>query len=278
MVNSDEQGKKVSCWLRGGWVLSMLAVVGSMTILVGFCWGAWASYGMWGYLFVRPGVDSRVVSARRVVSITQVATTPAGGWKLKFGRLPQPGRWSFLEERPLENLRRDGQADRYYCLEQRALVKFDPKLAATSAGTMQEARVGEVYALVEKTGLLEAGEPGYVDAKQLHGLVYELEGAGGEALMLVAARGGEVSDDHYPYYEVLFEGDGQGGWRLASTRRFYFDVAGMEGAEFPVLGVMFSGMGLWVTIPLALVIWLVMMMRERRKLFRGMEVCMSKPA
>jgi hypothetical protein len=143
---------------------------------------------------------------------------------------------------------------------------------------MQEARVGEVYALVEKTGLLEAGEPGYVDAKQLHGLVYELEGAGGEALMLVAARGGEVSDDHYPYYEVLFEGDGQGGWRLASTRRFYFDVAGMEGAEFPVLGVMFSGMGLWVTIPLALVIWLVMMMRERRKLFRGMEVCMSKPA
>jgi hypothetical protein len=64
-------------------------------------------------------------------------------------------------------------------------------------------------------------------------------------------RGGEVSNDHHPYYEFLFTTDSPGAApKLLSSQRFYYDVAGMEGVEWPVLLPVFALYGLIPTIPL----------------------------
>jgi hypothetical protein len=60
-----------------------------------------------------------------------------------------------------------------------------------------------------------------------------------------------VSNDHHPYYEFLFTTDSPGAPpKLLSSQRFYYDVAGMEGVEWPVLLPVFALYSLIPTIPL----------------------------
>ena len=91
-----------------------------------------------------------------------------------------------------------------------------------------------LYQVLDETGRLEAGEAGYPDAKELSGIVVEALGRDGRPQLFVGVRGGEVSNDHHPYYEFLFAIDSPGGHpKLLSSQRFYYDVAGIEGVEWP---------------------------------------------
>src|SRR5262249_60800422 len=93
-----------------------------------------------------------------------------------------------------------------------------------------------LYQILEATGRLEGGEPGYSDAKRLGGIAVEALGADGRPLLFVGVQGGEVSNDHHPYYEFLFTTDSPGApSKLLSFQRFYYDVAGIEGLHWPVL-------------------------------------------
>ena len=92
-----------------------------------------------------------------------------------------------------------------------------------------------LYRLLDDTGLLEDGEPGYTEAKQLRGVVVEALGRDGCPLLFIGVQGGEVANDHHPYYEFAFAIDSPDGHpRLLSAQRFYYDVAGIEGWEWPV--------------------------------------------
>ena len=120
---------------------------------------------------------------------------------------------------------------------------------------MSADRLARLYSVLARTGRLEAGEPGYDRAKDLRGVVIEAEGAGGEPLVFVGVQGGEVSNDHYPYYRFLFSGPGpRRRQSLLSAQRFYFDVAGIEGMEWPVFLVGFSALGMVVSVPATLVL------------------------
>jgi hypothetical protein len=116
-----------------------------------------------------------------------------------------------------------------------------------------------LYSLLEKSDLLEEGRPGYARAKELDGVVIEAIGADGTPLVFVGVRGGEVSNDHYPYYEFLYSGQLGGGWmELLSADHSYFDVAGIEGIEWPEFFLIILVLEL---LPLAIV-----MVAIRRKL------------
>lgn len=47
-------------------------------------------------------------------------------------------------------------------------------------------------------------------------------------VVFVSLRGSMVSDDHYPYEEILFSYEPSGALKELSRTRFYFDVAGLE--------------------------------------------------
>ena len=78
----------------------------------------------------------------------------------------------------------------------------------------------------------------------------EAQGRDGRPLLFIGVRGGEVSNDHHPYYEFLFSNESSGGnLKLLSSQRFYYDVAGMEGMEWPVFLMVFAFLGLIPTLP-----------------------------
>jgi hypothetical protein len=107
---------------------------------------------------------------------------------------------------------------------------------------------------LEGSDKLVEGAPGYEHARELTGIALEAKGREGQRYLFVAATGRQVSNDHYPYYEFLFQEAGQGAApKLLSHRRLYYDVAGMEGAEWPVVFVILLLFGT-LLVALALVI------------------------
>ena len=133
---------------------------------------------------------------------------------------------------------RDGRPQsEYYCLRQRLLVALDEagKLPAEPRPMAPE-KLTSLYGELEATNLLLSGQQGYDRAKELGALVLEARGIDGQDYLFGAARGGEVSNDHYPYYELLSSMSGRGNRPvLLSHNRFYYDVAGYEGLEWPAV-------------------------------------------
>ena len=140
----------------------------------------------------------------------------------------------------------------YYVLEGRILRALkDRQALPAEPSVMPAGRLEGLYQALEATGRLEDGETGYANAKRLSGIVVEALGQDGRPLLFVGVRGGEVSNDHYPYYEFLFTTDSPGALpKLLSSQRFYYDVAGIEGAEWPVFLPVFAFFSLIPTLPL----------------------------
>jgi hypothetical protein len=112
-----------------------------------------------------------------------------------------------------------------------------PEMPAANVDAYREKFVAEELAVKSASG--------YDSNSGLHGLVVSFASSDGRTYNLLAARGGQVSNDHYPYYEALFDDQGN----LLRSQMFYFDVAGMEGADgWPSLFVV------------AVLIWLVLIL------------------
>ena len=220
------------------------------TLLLPFLVAIWINREMWGYLVSRPAVDRRIVEARRIETLTRVETRTdsRGGrtiWGLPIGEVD-----TYIQEHPQEG--------DYYVLEGRVLRALRDRQALPPEGRIMPAdRLGALYRALEATGRLEDGERGYPDARKLGGIAVEAVGRDGRPLLFVGVRGGEVSNDHHPYYEFLFTTDATGGTpELLSFQRFYYDVAGMEGAEWPVFFTVLAFLGLIPTLPIqGLLLW-----------------------
>lgn len=231
---------------------AVLGLACALTVLLAAVLTALISKAMWGYFVARPELHSRVVSAREVVSVTPLDQIQEvdGAWPIRPSGERYAGPGWYEREKAAYPREYD-----YYLLDRRPLRALEVRGVLTTAVpslTPDElpnlaAMLRPVFA-AEQTGydrLLDRAPPGV----PLSGTLYELVGARGERLMLLAVRGGEVSNDHYPYFELLYEDRGTGGLILVAKRRFYFDVAGLEGFSFRRVFFALSLLGLLVVIP-----------------------------
>jgi hypothetical protein len=227
-----------------------LAIAAASTLLLPLVAAFWINHEMWGYFVSRPAVDRRIADAPQVETITIVDTRTDVRSNSTFSGQPIQEVGYYIQEHPQEG--------DYYVLEGRVLRALQHRQTLPAdPHVIPNGRLGSLYQLLESTGRLEDGEPGYTDAKQLGGIVVEARGRDGRPLLFVGARGRQISNDHYPYYEFLFTSDSPDGpWKLLSFQRFYYDVAGIEGVEWPAFlpvlallslipTVMIEGIFLW---------------------------------
>ena len=72
----------------------------------------------------------------------------------------------------------------------------------------------------------------------------------GSRLVFLSATGGQVSNDRYPCYEMVFERHPQSGQvTFIRGQRFFFDVAGIEGLEWFGIWFIISLSGVMLTLP-----------------------------
>ena len=99
--------------------------------------------------------------------------------------------------------------------------------------------------LAQATGLMAVSDPGYHSETFLRGIVVDAVDPAGKRLVFLGFHGGQVSNDHYPYYEMLFAAPaGSADLKFVRGQRFFFDIAGIEGSEWYVMGLGFSLLGM----------------------------------
>ena len=187
----------------------------------------------WGYYVKPPNLDARIVNIKRIVSFTPVSTREEPDGTLAL----------FADPDYIIVKSGDTSPGGYYELEERVLHALESrKKLQAPLEHMPEEALATVYSFIEDTGLVHPGTPRYESAGMLSAIVIEAESGDGGHLLLVAVAGGQVSNDHYPYYEFLFAmPDGPGKPHLLSCKRWFYDNAGVEGIlTVPVLFIAFS--------------------------------------
>jgi hypothetical protein len=203
--------------------------------------GILASKKMWGYYFSRPGPPALLGELRRVSKVSFVETPDSKPRQFVLSS-DSASRSSQFGMQP---------SDPYYYLQGRILGKLHEQ--GLRPGSAQH-RIGELdqyRQAIQDAGILVPGDRGYDAADRLSGILVDGETADGSKLVILGLRSGQVSDDHYAYYELVFRDTGSPqGLVLASSQHFFYDVAGMEGLEwwglsmlfgFPIVGLGYLG-------------------------------------
>jgi len=256
--------------MRGRTPVFSWALAGTLALALLATLGVMKQY--WGYYLKPPSLDARIAGAKRVVSLTPVSTKERDDGTRAFVTDPDyfivkcgdtsPGGYYELEERVIHALQKRGTlSGTLEPLHPKALGTADDVFEAFKwtldphQPRMEEEGIAALYSFIEDTGLVHPGTPGYESARMLSGIVIEAEHDEGGNVLLIAVAGGQVSNDHYPYYEFLFAmPDGGGKPRLLSCKRWFYDNEGKEFLTLPFLLVAFSIPAVIVAILITVVV------------------------
>jgi hypothetical protein len=195
------------------------------------------SKAMWGYYLSPPPPDRRILEARLIRSVSFARTQAYRNGEVDLLFAPYGSVTKAIDAGQLDSFQR--RITRVLVgLKERSRLPEDPKRAEVRSSM-------DLYRILESSGCLVSGKAEFVNTKELRGIAIEADGADGAPLVFLGVHGGEVSDGRYPFYEFLFSGllDGSS-VQLLSTRRFYFDIGGLDGVGWPEFFAIISALEL----------------------------------
>jgi hypothetical protein len=191
----------------------------------------------WGYFFTKPGLLSETSQVTEVRAVASIKTVEQSGKR-------------FLVADETDSLPDSLASAKKYaedCLDGRILLELDRRKLIPPAFIGSLAGLSEFYRLIEESNALVASSPGYDSSQQLEGVVVDAIGSQGNRLVFLCLTGGQLSNDHYPYYELLFRGEPESNQlSLIRAQRYFYDAAGMEGFEWYVIWPMLAIPGVLV--------------------------------
>lgn len=214
---------------------TLLGTVGlTGLIAVGF------SKSYWGYWFQRPDVLSETYSLESVEQVIPIEKSDTTSTQFRVDTHYSKDAayaatdYSFLDERHWVTLVDAGVLPETFAFDQ-DLGLFE-----------------EFHQQLSATGLLVSPEPGYETlAEEMQGVITVGTTDEGKQLALVSLRGGQLSNDHYPYYEMVFNLEPRTGeLTFVRGQRFFFDIAGIEGFEWPILWLVFMVLSWLILLPI----------------------------
>lgn len=205
----------------------------------------------WGYIIKRPSVFTEVKNANEVLSITSLEKkfnenqfkilTDSISYK-KYDYFPDLYYSNF--ERPymvFENMRNRGNLWNYEDVANNENLKLSPK------------EVNQIQNLILNSSFLESPDKGYEERGNRYDIQIIEFVSSDESnttivptnenisqrtpslefenrFLLVSIKSGELSNDHYPFYEFLIEDN-----QILKKQKYFYDVAGIEGLEYSIL-------------------------------------------
>ena len=241
--------------VRGSLPLVRWLLLGAATVPV-LALGAalgWSRY-YWGYFVARPSTAEAVGGIATIEGISVV------GCDLS----PGPPRCELWPRRSVAEAVDYCRSDPYECLDGRIAVGLeDAGLLPGRAHPIDVAALRRVEAVLADARFLASSEPGYDGNKRLGGIVASGRSATGQPLLAVGLEGGQVSDDHYPYYELRVSTEGSMP-RVVRRSVFFHDVAGIEGFEWREAFIAANVIGLTAWVPVCLLTGAMVGVRRRR--------------
>lgn len=200
------------------------------------------SYSYWGYAWALPDLDSRVHSVRWIAVSGFESREDGSAWT--------------LQTRDRLSAHRTEEARDFECCVDGRILNVTGLLSDLRAAELAAVET-EILAHVP----LQSGDEGYAFARRLHGVVAVGEDEHQQPIAFASFTGGEVSNDHYPMYEVLIRRAPH--VEVLSTRRYYGDVAGIEVLSAGVVTLTLCAVGVVLTPILLVLVGLLGSLRPR---------------
>ena len=174
----------------------------------------------WGYWLKRPELPKEVYQISKVNALIPVMTECKNNNEKYF---------ILDHDYSIEQNLKDAKADPYYNLEERLLFFLIEEDLMPNTLTYQIS-YPLYYDLVKETDIFKkTQQTNYHKADYLKGLIAEIKSKQNEDMVIMCLRGGQVENDHYPYYELVFIKNSKNKFELVNSQMFYFDIAGLEG-------------------------------------------------
>lgn len=199
-------------------------VVALVTIGIAFFVSIGISRMYWGYYFARPSLIPDVANIEQIRAVVPVQTLSVDGG----------GRYMVVrEDYSLDEMITSCKRDPNYSLDGRILIDLEQRSLLPVAISNSLSGLPPLYPLIKRSGIMVQAKEGYPNADLLRGVVVDALDASGGQLVLLGLRSWELSNDHYAYYEMVFTvGNGGSDLTYKHGQRFFYDFAGMEGAEW----------------------------------------------
>jgi hypothetical protein len=198
----------------------------SIVIALSVTAAAFVSHSLWGYAFVRPDIPSFARDATQVKAVIVVSN-----WRPEnAGILQKDGNWqgrlALSKKHP-------------YDIPEGRVLGVWQELNLLSNGLSELPIETADQALTAINSYFPEGSSGYEsNAANRSAVVALFDGDIGKDLLFVAVRGGQYLNDHFAYREFVLKPE-EHGYQFLQHSGFEFDVAGIEGLEFPYLFVIF---------------------------------------
>lgn len=197
----------------------------------------------WGYFFKRPGLLNAAKTITKVERVIPVKTVSCD----------RPDQCEFIVDRSntLDKSLNHARRNSYDNPEQRILLHLQAGGMLPNSFSRELDGIADLYAPLMQTPIIAEPAPGYLHAHQLQGIVLIGATAHGERRAFVGARGHQLANDHYPYYEAVFKLESNGEIvTYLSGQRFFFDIAGMEGLEWYFIWPLLTVFGIALVFPM----------------------------
>ncbi len=212
----------------------------------------------WGYFFTRPELLPELNTVKKVDQFMFVRTESTSSGEYRFVQNTKS---------PYYRIFINATGEYYILIERIPFALQEKQLLPEKPSTKDlDPLYSTLYQTVLHTGLIVENEPG----KDLNGVLVLTRIADGTELVFFGATGGEISNDHFPYYEMVFKKDSQTGqFHFLRGHRFFYDVAGVEGLEWYVAWPLLSIAGIAFGIPIIALIALIQCIRLNNPLKKG---------
>lgn len=194
------------------------------------------SKAYWGYFISRPALIGEVSEIAKIKAVISFGTELDG-----YGKYHAvPDNTYSLSDR-LASGKKYGDDS----LGERILVELDRRNLLPAAFATTTDGLPELYQLIQGSGVLATSSPGYDSSARLGGIAVDADDKAGNRILVLGLTGGQLSNDHYPYYEMVFhEQKAAGELSFARSQHFFYDAAGMEGFEWYVIMLYLSVPGI----------------------------------
>jgi hypothetical protein len=198
----------------------------SIVIALSVTAAASVSYAMWGYAFARPDIPSAARDVIQVKSVSIVSNWLPENSGLLGRDSSWQGRLTLSRNHP------------YDIPEGRVLVAWQELgLLSNDLSELPIETADQVLDAVKD--FFPEGDKEYkLTSANRSAVVALFDGEMGEDLIFVAIRAGQHRNDHFAYREFVLKRK-ENGYQILQRCSFQFDVAGIEGIEFPHLFVIF---------------------------------------
>ena len=222
------------------------------------------SKALWGYPFTAPALPETVSEFDEILTITPFKVIDASSPTYQLAPEVLSDR-NYLQPLGDSGYLGSTKCNTEYCHPSRVLVQLVEQGTLTEVKpSLPPAQLLQAEQQLRQSDLLLTADGDYAETVLWEsGLIVEAM-ADGQRHLFYAINAGQIENDHYPYYEIVFQQDSLATpLELVEMNQFFYEIAGIEGADFRAIWILFTMLSLPVSLVIAVCLYGLGQRRDR---------------